>query len=139
MSDNPYQPPQCATKVLTGRPGVVIQRRFPLEVIANRTVLIDVDANEFTHQVCRAAETCGYAIVAQRDRQWTLRRGSLWHALYTFDVRKLPTTTTVALTTLGKMEIRLHCQSALTFSTPGDEERFERELDSLEAELLRGG
>ena len=140
MSVNPYEAPIHAANALTATPGVVIQRRFPLEVIANRTVQTDIDQNQFEVQVRQAAESCGYAIVDQRDQQWTLRRGSLWHALYTFDIRKLPTTTTITWTP-GKMAIRLHCHSSLTFvtSTEGDSKRFECELAALATELLRGG
>ena len=139
MSENPYQAPQFAAETPPVARGVVFQSRFPLDVIANRTVEIDVGAIELEHRVRRAAETCGYTIVAQRERQWTFRRGSLWHALYTFSVHKLPTTTTIALISPTQIHIQMHCQSSLTFSTPGDEKRFERELDHLETELVRGG
>ena len=140
MDENPYRPPQSAAQTPIVQPGVVVRCRFPLDITADRTVDIDVrTADEFEHRVPEAAQTCGYTIVAQRKHQWTLRRGSLWHALYTFDIRKLPTTTTIDLISPGRIHIHLRCQSSLTISTPGDRKRFECELDDLERELLGSG
>jgi hypothetical protein len=85
------------------------------------------------------AVVCGYTIETPSENKWTLCRGSLWHAVFTFDVRKLPTTVTIEVISPTRLHIDLLCHSALTISTPGDPKRISRELDELERQLVHGG
>jgi hypothetical protein len=67
------------------------------------------------------------------------RRGSHWHALYTFDIRKVPTEVRIHNThdEVGTCVCTISCGSWLQFSTPGDERRLSQEMDLLEA-CLKG-
>lgn len=62
-------------------------------------------------------------------------RGSHWHAIYTFDIRKVPTEVRVTLLDDGAGICRctISCGSWLQISTPGDEDRLSQEMDLLEA------
>ena len=73
----------------------------------------------------------------ERDNlgDWEYRRGTQLQALYSFDVRKVPTTVTI--TTEGEHPAKVHCsilvKSWLQFTTPGDPRRVEEQIELLEA------
>jgi hypothetical protein len=137
MADNPYHPPQYEAHSGLGPLDVVVRSRFPLDITANRVV--DIDTEALGRRVQLAAQSCGYTIETPSENKWTLCRGSLWHAVFTFDVRKLPTTVTIEVISPTRLHIDLLCHSALTISTPGDPKRISRELDELERQLVHGG
>lgn len=136
MAENPYSPPQHPTHSELGLPGVVVRGRFPLDIIAHRAVAIDTEGLD--HRIRWAAQSCGFRIETQTAERWTLRRGSLWHAVYTFGVRKLPASVTIVVISPTRLHIEMLCTSPLTISTPGDEKRISRELDELEERLVFG-
>jgi hypothetical protein len=69
----------------------------------------------------------------------TFQRGSHWKALYTFDIRKIPTVVRIefSLSEVGQVTCRIQCGSWLQFSTLGDQKRLSEQLDLLEA-CLKG-
>ena len=119
--------------------GVVVRSRFPLDIIAERSLNIDVAKDILEQRVQQAAQFGGFGIAKSYEQRWTLQRGSLWHASYSCDVRKLPTTVIIEMASPNQLHILLHCQSPLSISTPGDKKRFSHELDDLETQLVHGG
>ena len=139
MADNPYRPPQSEPEHSLVPAGVIVRHRLPLDITADRTVDIDVATDVLEQRVQQAAQSCGYTIADRHGQQWTLKRGSVWHAIYTFGVRRLPTTATIEMKSPTRLHIHLHCHSALTISTPGDAKRLSHELDDLERAICLAG
>lgn len=133
MDDNPYQSPQTSTDAS----GVVVRSRFPLDIVGDRTLITRISAVELSNRVHEAAQSGGYSIGAHDVECWTLRRGSHWDALYTFNIRKVPTTVVIQRNSMERIHIHLHCRSCLqiSISKARDKQRIASELEFLERTL----
>jgi len=81
--------------------------------------------------------TQGYKLEKRSPETFLFKRGSGWAAVYTFDVRKLPTTVTVTLTDRGDDRVLILVNynvsgKGLQIFTSGDREKIEAEMESLE-------
>lgn len=137
MVENPYRSPHCESSPLP--PNVDVRSHFPLEITGQRTIFLDISDEALEQRVQSLVRSCGFAITNRSKRNWTLKRGSLWHALYTFDVRKLPTTVVLEMNSAKQLFISLRCRSVLTVATPGDAKRISQELDELETQFAHVG
>ena len=137
MIENPYSPPHSDSSPLY--PDIDVRSRFPLEITGQRTIFWDMSEEMLDRQVQLLTRSCGFAITNRSKRNWTLQRGSLWHALYTFNIRKLPTTVVLDMISAKQLSIWLRCSSVLTFSTPGDAKRISQVLDELETHFTQVG
>lgn len=135
MVVNPYFPPNCDSRTLI--PDVEVRSRFPLDIIAQRAIYVDISEEMLDQRVQLLTQYCEFKITNRSKGKWTLQRGSLWNALFTFTLRKLPTTVVLEMISATQLSIWLRCSSALTVSTPGDAKRISRELDELERYLLQ--
>ncbi len=81
----------------------------------------------------------GFERAEDNEEDFVYRRGSHWHALYTFDIRKVPTKVSVRVLHdgPGACVCTMSCGSWFQFSTPGDVKRLSDEMDLLEA-CLKG-
>lgn len=106
----------------------------------SRTVPLHVDEAILGEQLLLWAEVNGFRGGEVAPKNWEFRRGSHWHAVYTFDIRKIPTRVAVmALPLSGQVVCTLRCGSWLTVQTPGDRARLESLLDSLVVGVLAAG
>ena len=80
-----------------------------------------------------------FARSADVNDAFVFTRGSEWHALYTFDIRKVPTRVEVVLIPreLGLCICTMTCESWFQVTAPGDEWRLSEQVDLLEA-CLKG-
>ena len=80
-----------------------------------------------------------FLLTAEPPDGFEYRRGSHWHALYTFDVRKIPTEVLVRATddTFGDCFCTITAGSWLQVTAPGDGKRVSEQMDLLEA-CLKG-
>jgi hypothetical protein len=103
-----------------------------MQVQLNVTIPVTSSAEEIQERV-RAWATCmAYRLVEEQPGRWLLRRGSRWHALYTFDLHKIPCEVIVLHMPLSRqVACSLHCRSWRTFPTKWDQEMLEDELDLL--------
>jgi hypothetical protein len=138
MAENPYQAPHssCDQGAL---PGVTVLSRIPLHITAECLFQLDVRADRLVHRIQRAAEVCMFSVIARRDDRFILHRGSNWHAIYTFDIRKIPTVATVTVQSHGQIHVVFRCQSIWQISTSGDATRLLRELTLFQTACLAGG
>jgi hypothetical protein len=62
-------------------------------------------------------------------------RGSHWHAIYTFDIRKVPTEVRVRFAgdQFDSCMCSMVCGSWLQVNTPGDQKRLAEQMDLLQA------
>jgi hypothetical protein len=81
----------------------------------------------------------GFHRSADQGAGFIYHRGSHWQAVYTFDIRKVPTEVVVRFIpeTQGVCFCSFTCGSWLQASTPDDEARLSAEMDLLEA-CLKG-
>ena len=78
----------------------------------------------------------GYKLEKDSLNSYRFKRGSGWAALYTFDVRKCPTTVDVSLleTTEGKCQVLVNYDISAKggIFTAGDREKMIAEIEGLE-------
>ena len=139
MIENPYCPPNYDPGSLLGPDDVVVHSRFPLDITAQRTICVEMSEEMLERRVQSLFQSCGFAMVNRSDRKWTFLRGSLWNALYTFDIRKLPTTVVLEMISATQLSIWLRVYSVLTVSTIGDSKRLSQELNELEMQFVKVG
>ena len=114
--------------------------QFPMLLSEERTIHTGCSSREQVRErLSRWAERYGFVGADSDDDGLAFKRGSHWQALYTFDIRKVPT---VVRITLGASEgaqvsCRLSCGSWLQFAAPGDQKRLAEQFDLLEA-CLKG-
>ena len=85
------------------------------------------------------AERYGFTRDADDGDDFVFKRGSQWSAVYTFDIRKVPTEARVTwiASTPGLCVCTMNVASWLQTPTPGDETLLSEQLDLLEA-CLKG-
>lgn len=85
------------------------------------------------------ADRYGFRPAAAAGSDFVYTRGSHWQALYTFDLRKVPTEVRVRFVDdeAGDCLCTMTCGTWLQFSAPGDEQRLAEQMDLLEA-CLKG-
>ena len=102
-----------------------------------REIQIGASYQELCTRVSDWAADCGFVMETLGDEELVFKRGSSWHAIYTFDIAKLPTTVSIALS--GEAPIKADCTytvaSRLSTSTPADEESVSEQFDLLVAYL----
>ena len=113
---------------------------YPMRLTAKRLVESGLLSRvEVREQLEVWAERYGFQRAPDEADDFVYRRGSHWHAMYTFDIRKVPTEVRVRVIhdELGTCICSMSCGSWFQYSTPGDERRLSAELDLLEA-CLKG-
>jgi hypothetical protein len=85
------------------------------------------------------ASRYGFLRIEDDENTFIFSRGSHWQALYTFDIRKVPTTVTVEMRSDkdGLCQCGMTCGSWLQISAPRDQQRLSEQMDLLEA-CLKG-
>jgi hypothetical protein len=85
------------------------------------------------------ADRYGFTRSADVGDAFVFTRGSEWHALYTFDIRKVPTTVEVVMVPgeAGSCLCTMTCASWFQVAAPRDEWRLSEQMDLLEA-CLKG-
>jgi len=102
-----------------------------------RVFQIEASRQDVSQRANAWAAKCDFILETQSENQLSFTRGSHWHALYTFDVRKLPTKVSIALS--GTSPVGADCTfkvgSFFSISTPGDPKRVSEQFDLLIAYL----
>ena len=108
-----------------------------MNIQQQRTIQIEASQQDVIQRANAWAAKSEFVLETQSMNQAVFTRGSHWHALYTFDVRKLPTT--VSLVFSGHSPVNVDCTfkvgSPLSLSTPGDRKRVSEHFDLLIAYL----
>ena len=108
-----------------------------MRIRQQREIFIDASSDEITNRATTWAAKADFVLKTQTSTQLRFVRGSLWKALYTFDVRKLPTgvTLTVSEGSPTTVTCEFDVRSPITIQTPGDEKRISEHFDLLIAHL----
>jgi hypothetical protein len=91
------------------------------------------------------ARRYGFELIANvAEGDFVFKRGSHWQAVYTFDIRKVPTQVEIRLIDEehGICRCTMSCGSALQMTAPNDDRRLSEQMDLLEAclkEAIAGG
>lgn len=108
-----------------------------MNIQQQRVIQIDASRQDLIQRANAWAAKSEFVLETQSMNQMVFKRGSHWHAIYTFDVRKLPTT--VSLMFSGQSPANVECTfkvgSPLSISTPGDSKRVSEHFDLLVAYL----
>ena len=108
-----------------------------MDITQERQFEIDLSPNEISVRLKKWAASGSFVCNTDTPQRWSFERGSQFAALYTFDIRKLPTKVNVAL--LAGSPPNLHCTfrvgSPFQFSTSGDPKRVSEQLDILVAHI----
>ena len=105
-----------------------------------RQVQLEAKPEDVAARLKRWALAARFICTHESPNHWSFHRGSHWHALYTFDIRKMPTDVQVFVTSESPLVARCEWSigSLLTISTPGSAERISEQFDLLVA-YLKGG
>jgi len=102
-----------------------------------RTFQVEASQQDVSQRANAWAAKSDFILEAQSENKMSFARGSHWHALYTFDVRKLPTK--VSITLSGQSPVSADCTfevgSPFSIKTPGDTKRVSEQFDLLVAHL----
>jgi hypothetical protein len=102
-----------------------------MQIELERTIALEM-APEMAARVWRWTTRKGFASVEREPERWVFQRGSHWHALYTFNYRKVPTTLTVEPLSSDRVVVfTLCCGSWLSLMTRSDRVALEAESESL--------
>lgn len=108
-----------------------------MKIQQQRTIQIEASQQDVLQRANAWAAKSEFVLETQSINQMVFTRGSHWHAIYTFDVRKLPTTVSLVLS--GQSPVIVECSfkvgSPLSISTPGDRKRVSEHFDLLVAYL----
>ena len=111
-----------------------------MRIELSRTVPVDLPADELRRRLLGWAGEGGFTCEEDSPGLWVFRRGSHWHALYTFNIRKIPAEVSVLHLPLSReAACSMWCGSWLTMQTAGDQGRVEAEFAQLVACLLAEG
>jgi hypothetical protein len=103
-----------------------------MHIELRRTVERAIEPDELRLLLLAWAEAAGFRLAEDLPGRWEFRRGSEWHAVYTFDVRKVPAEVVVLhLPISGQIAFALTCGSIWQMATPGDRVKLEQDLDYL--------
>jgi len=102
-----------------------------------RQLQLEGTAADVAARLKRWAQATGFVCTSESPKRWLFHRGSNWKALYTFDIRKVPTDVEVSIQTESSLSAHCvwHTHSPLTLTTPGDPDRISEQLDLLVAHL----
>lgn len=108
-----------------------------MRIQQQRKVQIEASRQEVCARVNAWAAHCGFVLETLADDQLVFAKGSSWHAIYTFDIQKLPTRVSIILS--GEAPTGVDCtfgvESLFSISTPGDAKKVSEQLDLLIAYL----
>lgn len=108
-----------------------------MNVEHERELELDATAKDVSDRLNRWATASAFICIRETAQGWSYERGSSLAALYTFDIRKIPTDVQVDI--LSENPLTVHCkwhvEAALTISTPGDAKRIAEQFDLLIAYL----
>lgn len=104
-----------------------------MEILQERQFEIDLSQNEIGARLDKWANSSGFVCTTITPQRWVFERGSKLAALYSFDIKKIPTNVYVSL--LASTPASLHCsfkvKSSLAMQTSGDSKRVSEQLDVL--------
>ena len=108
-----------------------------MNIKQQRTFQVEASQQDVSQRANAWATKSGFILETQSENIMSFARGSHWHALYTFDVRKLPTK--VSLIFSGQSPVSADCTfevgSPLSIKPPGDPKRVSEQFDLLVAYL----
>src|SRR5262245_4159735 len=108
-----------------------------MNITLERSVPLEISPAELDDRLKRWAEANGFRYRCESAGRWMFHRGSQWCALYTFDIRKVPTQVVVEF--IGEPPAMIHCslncRSWLQFPTPWEKRTLENDLHALIAHL----
>ena len=98
-----------------------------------RSFMIDESIENVSRRLKLWSQKYGLTCTCDTIGNWEFYRGTNLQAFYTFDVRKVPTTITVAMTEgrPANMNCSIHVKSWLSIATPGDPRRVEEQIELL--------
>jgi predicted Ser/Thr protein kinase len=130
-------PDSLPTWKTTSVPTPTASAGFGTDLKLEREFELKATVAEVAARLKRWARIAGFACLFDSPQRWTFLRGSQLAALYTFRIRKIPTTLEVSIRAASPL--RLHCvwhtRSSLTLPTRRDADRLAKELDTLVADL----
>ena len=108
-----------------------------MDVEHERDLELDATGSDISGRLSRWADKCGFDCIRDTSQGWAYQRGSKVAAVYTFDIRKIPTDVEVSV--VSEEPFKINCKwrvhSGLTISTHGDTERIAEQFDLLIAYL----
>jgi len=123
-----------------------------MNIYLERTFATQEGRRDIARRLDRWAEKYDWVCTRSGAGHWQFTRGSALQAIYTFDIRKVPTVATVTLTTgspqqedsiqaglqlrvesdsSAELHCSMHVRSFLQIETPGDHKRVQEQLDVL--------
>jgi hypothetical protein len=103
-----------------------------MQVELEHTLRQDISPERFRARLLAWAEANGFTAAEELPNRWVLRRGSHWHALYTFNIRKVPTAVVVRhLPLTGEVACSLVCGSPFQAIAPWERATLQKDFDSL--------
>ncbi len=103
-----------------------------MQVELEHTLGQDISPERFRARLLAWAEGHGFTAAEELPNRWVLRRGSPWHALYTFNIRKVPTEIVARhLPLTGEVACSLVCGSPFQLITPWERATLQKDFDSL--------
>ncbi|MFA6292035.1 MAG: hypothetical protein WC637_09655 [Victivallales bacterium] len=110
-----------------------------MKIEQKRTIQIEASQQEVSQRANAWAAKCDFVLENQSANQMVFQRGSHWYAVYTFDVRKLPTVVSITFSEQAPLNVDcvFNIGSPFSISTPGDPKRVSEQFDLLIA-YLRG-
>ncbi len=102
-----------------------------------RQIQIEATPIEIAARLKSWAKAANFACTVDSQKQWSFRRGSHWNAIYTFDIRKIPTNVEISITSENPLIVlcEWHVHSPLHVATPGHPKRVTEQLNLLIAYL----
>jgi hypothetical protein len=108
-----------------------------MDIKYERKLQIEIALVETATRLKHWAQAANFVCIMDSPKQWSFRRGSHWNAIYTFDIRKIPTDVEISVVsenpTFVNCEWRVH--SPLHISTSGHAKRISEQFDVLVAHL----
>lgn len=108
-----------------------------MDLRQERTIELDASPAQVAGRLQTWAQASGFICTNKAPRRWVFARGSTAQALWTFDIRKVPTEAEVEIVSDAPAMVRfsMHVKSGLQVQTGGDAKRVSEQMDLLAAHL----
>jgi hypothetical protein len=108
-----------------------------MRIELKRVIELSISAELLRERLIGWSVLAGFTEGKALPDRWTFHRGSGWSAMWSFDVREVPTeVTAVHLPLSGQVAVALVCSSMWSMETPGDRPRLQDDFDQLCAFLI---
>ena len=108
-----------------------------MNIKIERQFQIDIAADELSKRLRKWAENAGFFCTSERPQFWCYRRGNSFSALYTFDIRKIPTEVSISVVSENPLQVHcsFHVKTLCQIALPGDPKRVTEQMDLLVSHL----